>query len=91
MLWTICRTFNKLPNDPLIKSLTEFQKRWIFFNIIHANTVEIDKIRGVAEKLNINKPLDMNPRQGQTKYVFDTGEEEFNKMLQKRIKKNANR
>lgn len=32
-LWTICKTFKKLPNDPLILSMGELQKDWIMANL----------------------------------------------------------
>jgi hypothetical protein len=32
-LWAICTKFKVLPNDPLVKGLTTFQRLWIIANM----------------------------------------------------------
>ena len=32
-LWAICTKFKVLPNDPLVKSLTTFQRLWLIANM----------------------------------------------------------
>jgi hypothetical protein len=33
MIWAICSKFNVLPNDPLVRGLTPFQRVWIVSNM----------------------------------------------------------
>jgi hypothetical protein len=62
-LWVVCKTFNVLPNDPLVAGLNSFQIEWILWNLVEEakamdkvakggrggrGTIEISDARGGA-------------------------------------------
>ena len=45
-LWTVCSKFNKLPNDPLIADLEDFQLTWILTNMAQDAQAMSDAMKG---------------------------------------------
>jgi hypothetical protein len=49
VLWTICKQFHVLPNDPLLQNLNIFQANWIMLNMqsdAEMMQKEMDKVSG---------------------------------------------
>jgi len=77
-----------LPNDPNVKSLTEFQRRWIYYNILSDNEKHIKDLEQLDNRVNETSYKIGNTEYTKTSYQVD--DDVFEERLRKRKeRKNA--